>query len=341
VVADFSNAEKLTVWTPTQSAVLFQKSLAEAFRLLSRGVADRRSPFHTPCLATVGADGIPTGLKDVLIFFASENLSRIKQPGFYHAPRTATLSVSTKPKVFPKIATETIPLEIESLSSPDESASWIDYRIGFGNSLAMLEPPAGARLSAPMATNIGSDPFLAANREQRSPSVLAESAASSSQIVANNVSSIRASDMIESLDNNRWSTDRTTLTNNNAWPTSTRLLGEISRIESKASIAAIPEIRGWVARVSAAYEELTQKSLTDETSTQALESLQELAIEGATIAESIKATDAILASDVVRLSYSIERRCAVWTAVSNCVLMGKTRFIATRKHAMDAESLQQ
>jgi CO/xanthine dehydrogenase Mo-binding subunit len=33
VVADFSNAEKLTVWTPTQSAVLFQKSLAEAFRL--------------------------------------------------------------------------------------------------------------------------------------------------------------------------------------------------------------------------------------------------------------------------------------------------------------------
>lgn len=33
--------------------------LVEAFRRLSRGVADRRSPFHTPCLATVGPDGAP------------------------------------------------------------------------------------------------------------------------------------------------------------------------------------------------------------------------------------------------------------------------------------------
>jgi len=33
--------------------------LAEAWRLLARGVADRRSPFHTPTFATVGADGAP------------------------------------------------------------------------------------------------------------------------------------------------------------------------------------------------------------------------------------------------------------------------------------------
>ncbi|WP_372619708.1 pyridoxamine 5'-phosphate oxidase family protein [Falsiroseomonas sp.] len=33
--------------------------LAEAFRRLARGVADRRSPFHTPTLATIGADGAP------------------------------------------------------------------------------------------------------------------------------------------------------------------------------------------------------------------------------------------------------------------------------------------
>lgn len=32
---------------------------AEAFRLLARGVADRRSAFHTPTLATVGLDGAP------------------------------------------------------------------------------------------------------------------------------------------------------------------------------------------------------------------------------------------------------------------------------------------
>lgn len=33
--------------------------LAEAFRLLARGVADRRHAFHTPTLATIGPDGAP------------------------------------------------------------------------------------------------------------------------------------------------------------------------------------------------------------------------------------------------------------------------------------------
>ena len=32
---------------------------AEAFRRLARGVGDRRCPFHTPTLATIGADGAP------------------------------------------------------------------------------------------------------------------------------------------------------------------------------------------------------------------------------------------------------------------------------------------
>lgn len=36
-----------------------EECLAEAFRRLSRGVADRRSAFHTPTLATVAPDGAP------------------------------------------------------------------------------------------------------------------------------------------------------------------------------------------------------------------------------------------------------------------------------------------
>ncbi len=35
-------------------------TLAEAWRLLKRGVADRRSGFHTPALATLGSDGAPS-----------------------------------------------------------------------------------------------------------------------------------------------------------------------------------------------------------------------------------------------------------------------------------------
>ena len=34
-------------------------SLAEAWRLIGRGVADRRSPFHTPAVATTRPDGSP------------------------------------------------------------------------------------------------------------------------------------------------------------------------------------------------------------------------------------------------------------------------------------------
>jgi pyridoxamine 5'-phosphate oxidase len=35
------------------------ETLAEAWRLIARGVADRRSPFHHPVAATLGLDGFP------------------------------------------------------------------------------------------------------------------------------------------------------------------------------------------------------------------------------------------------------------------------------------------
>ena len=136
----------------------------------------------------------------ILIFFASESVSRLKQPGFHHAPRTTTLSISATPIVFPKIATESTPLAIETLIAPTESDSWIDYRIAARTSIALLEPPAGARLSAPITSTLGSDPFLDLNRNQRSPSVLAESAASLTHTIATSVSSIRPSNANESFD---------------------------------------------------------------------------------------------------------------------------------------------
>ena len=274
----------------------------------------------------------------ILIFFAGENLSRVKQPGFYLAPRTATLSVSTKPKTFPKIATDPIPLEIESLCVPFESATWIEYRIGSGNSLALLEPPAGARLAAPIATTIGSDPFLDASRGQRSPSLLAETAASSTQTIATSVSTVRSSS-IDSIDKNAFATEHSKLTNNNVWPSSARLLAHIAQIEISATNKSEAEVQNWVARISSTYDSLTGLALTADASTDVLESLHLLANEGVTLAEKTLAKDAVLASDIARLSYCIERRFAVWNAVSNCVLQGRTRFIAARKHDVDAAHL--
>ena len=277
----------------------------------------------------------------MLIFLASENLSSVKQPGFYLTPRTTTLSISTTPKVFPKIATEFIPLAIETLTGPIKSNSWIDYRIASSSSIAMLEPPAGARLSAPISSTVGSDPFLDPNLNQRSPSVLAESAASATQTVATSVSSIRTVNTNVPFDRTWLTSDRTATVNNNAWPSSTRLQNEIEKIRTAASAKAATEVQNWADQISSTYDRLTQQSLTDDTSVETLESLHTLANEGVSLAELTLQTDAALASDVARLSYSIERRFAVWNAISGCVLKGKTHLVSARKHVVDSQRLLQ
>ncbi len=275
----------------------------------------------------------------MLIFLASESLSQVKQPGFHHAPRTATLSISTTPKIFPKIATESIPLAIETLTSTIESDSWIDYRITSKTSIALLEPPAGARLSAPISSTVGTDPFLDPNRNQRSPSVLAESAAGLTHTVGTTVSSIRPGNTVEPFDRTWLTSDRTPTANSNAWPSSTRLLNEIEKLRTAASTKGANEVQNWVDQIASTYERLTQQSLTDDASVETLESLHALANEGVNLAERTLETDAVLASDIARLSYSIERRFAVWNAVSGCVLKGKTHLVAARKHVVDSKRL--
>jgi hypothetical protein len=69
------------------------ETLAEAFRLLARGVADRRHPFHTPTLATIGADGAPRARTLVL-------------RGFDAATRTLRLHTDTRSGKFAELAAE-------------------------------------------------------------------------------------------------------------------------------------------------------------------------------------------------------------------------------------------
>lgn len=52
-------------WRPAYADRL-DESLAEAWRMLARGAADRRSPFHTPVLATRGLDDRPEARTVVL-----------------------------------------------------------------------------------------------------------------------------------------------------------------------------------------------------------------------------------------------------------------------------------
>ena len=53
-----SAAFKYAITTMTVPVAL-EDVCADAFRQMSRGVADRRSPFRTPALATLGVDGWP------------------------------------------------------------------------------------------------------------------------------------------------------------------------------------------------------------------------------------------------------------------------------------------
>ena len=275
----------------------------------------------------------------LLMFFASENLSRIKQPGFFHAPRTTTLSVSTKPKLIPRIATESIPLAIEPLSESLDSSGWIDYRSKSQSAIAMLEPPSGARLSAPVALSNTLDPFLDAIQLQRSPSALAENAAHSTQIAASNVSLVRPSDENLLNDLNPQQENRSVVTSSNTWPSSTKLISEIEKVEQVARRKDVKSIQEWVERINSSYNQLALVPLSDDISIQHIEALRELSSEGASIAETLIASDSQLSSLVNRLSYSLERRCAIWSAVSNCVFRGRTQFVSARNHEVDAEKL--
>ena len=277
----------------------------------------------------------------LLIFFASESFSRVKQPGFDRAPRTSHLIVSTKPRYFPKIATESVPLEIESMSGPIESATWLDYRIGPSSSMAMLEPPAGARLAAPIAASIASDPFLDPSRNQRSPSVLAESAANSSQTIASNVSNVRVHEGQDAFERALLASDRSVAGNNNTWTSSTRLLSEIEKVKTMSATKSEQEITDWVEQIATQYDGLTQLKLTDEDSANILAQLHKLADQGVALASGMLEKDQELSSEIARLAYSIERRYVVWNAVSECVSKGKTHFVSARKHEVDALRLQE
>ncbi len=276
----------------------------------------------------------------LLIFFASESLSRVKQPGFDHAPRTSHLVVSTKPKWFPKIATESAPLDIESMNGPIESATWLDYRIAPSHSIALLEPPAGARLSAPLAPGMGSDPFLEPSRNQRTPSSLAESVASSSQTVATSVSNNRPLDSGEYPERNALANQYTPAANKNQWPTSVRLWNEIDKVKSMAATKSHASTLEWVGKIAAQYSNLIERKIADEDSQSILNLLHEIADEGVVLGGQVLETERELSSEIARLSYSIERRVAVWSAISRCLRQGKTHRVTTRKHDVDFDRLK-
>jgi hypothetical protein len=272
------------------------------------------------------------------MFFASEYISKLKQPGYYRAPRTAWLSVSTKPNHIPRIATESIPLSIEPLNETLDSAAWVDYRSSSAYSISMLEPPAGARLSAPIATGPRLDPFLEAPQSQRSPTMLAEHAAQSSTVVAATVSDVRS--VVDGMPDHRPVLDAIPgAAVSNTWPASRKLNNEVDAIRQLLSNQPNTEIDAWLNQLESTCQQLQSTPLNDSASLHLLSQLQESATLGTRLASDSMNAYPKLASEVARLAYSLERRHAVWLAVCQCVLQSKTKLVSVRKHEVDADRL--
>ncbi|MCU0889647.1 MAG: hypothetical protein MUC64_16860 [Rubritepida sp.] len=111
---------------------------AEAFRLLARGVADRRSAFHTPTLATIGRDGAPRARTLVL-------------RGFDAPTRTLRLHTDARSHVYD--AGQQVQLRLDCVAQVHREdalaeAAW-DASRPFSRMCYAIEPAPGTPLDAP------------------------------------------------------------------------------------------------------------------------------------------------------------------------------------------------
>jgi hypothetical protein len=288
----------------------------------------------------------------ILIFLASENYARMKQPGFHYAPRTATLTVSTTPKVIPRIATESIPLTIEPMHESIDATAWSNYRSSAQTSISMIDPPAGARLSAPTATSNLTDPFLEAIERYRSPSALASQSAEFDQVAATTVSSTKTTDSVslplEMTGRNESNYEKfigtsvrsnTMLKSNRCWPVSSKIQSELDDLKQAHGSLRDPKVQLWVGEIEDIYRSLLSSQISDTSSKELLNTLHVLSQTGVELASETASVDSGLASSIARLSYSMERRHSVWTAISSCVGNGGTHFISARHHELDSNKL--
>jgi hypothetical protein len=130
------------------------ETLAEAFRLIGRGAADRRHGFHTPTLATLGLDGAPEARTVVLRGFdAGIRALRIhtdarsaKVAELLAEPRCALHLYDSSAQVQVRVAA------LASIHGTDAVAdrAWGESR-SFSRMCYAAEPAPGVPIDAPIA----------------------------------------------------------------------------------------------------------------------------------------------------------------------------------------------
>ena len=144
-------------------------SLLEAWHLLRRGVHDRRSPFHTPAVATLRDDGFPTA-RTLVLRAVDERQRHLR---FHTDARSAKFrEISADPRVAVHFydASRKIQLRIDgraSLHRDDELAdtAWRGMR-PFSRACYRVATGPGAHLESPQApSNVGATLDPEAGRE--------------------------------------------------------------------------------------------------------------------------------------------------------------------------------
>jgi hypothetical protein len=267
---------------------------------------------------------IAIGLVLTILFCAGEYISDWKRPGYYRAPRTTTLLVRAQPGKVIKIVAEPLPIQSEAPIELLDRSMWASYKSEAPNQLAMIEPPAGARLAAPVSLEL-SDPFaesapvIAWNNEN---SELSDSI-DASTVSATKPIAVRISG--ESRPSPAWERN---------WPQPMELLSEIDRVQASPLGASDVEVKEWLASVEQTLSDLQTLAIGNPASDSSLSSLQSLVTQGHDLAGK-RSENIDSARELSRMVHALDRRRAVWTSVQLCVMKSK-EYVAPRKYTIDS-----
>ncbi len=139
------------------------ETLAEAWRLIMRGVADRRSPFHTPTVSTNGVDGWPK-LRTVVLRRCDVTARSLRFHADTRSQKVAELARDPRIGIHFYDPAAKIQLRIEGRAvvhadGPVADAAWAASR-SFSRACYAINPGPGTALSVPDEYDLPTDPAL-------------------------------------------------------------------------------------------------------------------------------------------------------------------------------------
>jgi pyridoxamine 5'-phosphate oxidase len=139
------------------------ETLAEAWRLITRGVADRRSPFHTPTVATIGLDGAPS-LRTVVLRHCNAAGRRLRFHTDRRSQKVSELALDPRISIHFYDPTAKIQLRVAGralvhVEGPVAESAWAASR-PFSRACYAVNPGPGAALEGPGDYDLPTDPAL-------------------------------------------------------------------------------------------------------------------------------------------------------------------------------------